>query len=146
MIDYDIVDFISDICSYLEIDVPLIDKLPESLPDSILAAAKPATNTIYIKDNAKHDLSLYFCLSHELRHIWQYKNSQMYFDNYLPSSMLETEKYNSQPAEIDANAFAIIVMADYFGVKPTLPFSEKLCLKIENRVTQIVNGEQFPIK
>lgn len=69
MIDYDIVDFISDICSYLEIDVPLIDKLPESLPDSILSAAKPETNTIYIKDNAKHDLSLYFCLSHELCHI-----------------------------------------------------------------------------
>ena len=45
-------------------------------------------------------------------------NKNFFFADYKELGELDIESYNLQIAEIDANAFAYIVMVDLFGVKP----------------------------
>ena len=64
-------------------------------------------------------LDLWFVISHEIRHLWQ-KNNKMYLSDYISANKLETKKYNEQEAEIDAHAWAIVVITNLFGMRPTL--------------------------
>lgn len=51
------------------------------------------------------------------------------------------EEYNLQLAEVDANAFAYIVMADFFGVRPLFQcLSDIVKSQIMERVNQIVTA------
>lgn len=46
-------------------------------------------------------------------------NKDRYIENYLPINMCRSkDEYNQQLAEVDANAFASIVMIDWFGLNP----------------------------
>ena len=46
-------------------------------------------------------------------------DKQFYLSTYKPVNLMSSiEEYNLQIAEIDANAFAYIVMVDFFGMKP----------------------------
>ena len=82
---------------------------------------------------------LWLILSHELRHIWQSKQVQ-YFDNYKTSAELSIEKYNEQKAEIEAWAWAIIVVDEKFGIHPTLEkqFGNEFMQKVYDRVFEII--------
>lgn len=52
----------------------------------------------------------YFGLAHEMRHKWQWDTDRdFYFSNYLELEQTSAEKYRNQRAEIDANAFAMIM-------------------------------------
>lgn len=53
---------------------------------------------------------------------------------------IDVESYNMQLAEIDANAFATIVMADCFGIRPLYQgMSDKVIQAIGKRVDEIIN-------
>ena len=76
-----------------------------------------------------------------MRHIWQIKyNEKFYLETYKTIDLCySVEEYNLQPAEIDANAFAYIVMVDFFGIKPLFNgLSENVKVKIMERVNEIV--------
>lgn len=78
-----------------------------------------------------------FSIAHELRHIWQIKyNEKFYLETYKTIDLCySVEEYNLQPAEIDANAFAYIVMVDFFGIKPLFNgLSDTVKSKIMERV------------
>lgn len=114
-------DFIKDICDVLNIDMPDVSfDISGFQTATTLAQCSPDGSTIYIKESDKPDLDQLFSIAHELRHIWQIRNNkQLYFTDYKPADMCGSlEAYNLQIAEIDANAFAYIVIVDCFGVKP----------------------------
>lgn len=66
--------------------------------------------------------NVWLVISHECRHAWQEhdKNFRKHFDNYKNSASLSVQDYNLQPAEIDAWAWAILLVGKNFGVRPTL--------------------------
>lgn len=116
-----IYDFINDICDILNISVPSVSFDTSNFPtDTMMAQVNPSGDTIYLKKYDKPNPDQFFSIAHELRHIWQIQNDeQLYFSTYKPIDLLSSvEEYNLQIAELDANAFAGLVMIDFFHLKP----------------------------
>lgn len=86
----------------------------------MLAEYSTAERTIRIKKNVPNMYDLYFSISHEMRHVWQHKYfADEYFTEYkTPGECSDKTEYNLQPAEIDANAYAFLVMYCTFGMVP----------------------------
>lgn len=56
------------------------------------------------------------CIAHELRHKYQIDNSLFDTSAYQTSAVLSNRDYNLQDVEIDANAYAYVIMYDNFGI------------------------------
>lgn len=134
-------DFINDICGFLEIDPPEISNdISRFQSGTTLAQCAPDGSAIYIKCGVNPNLDLYFAVTHELRHVWQIRSGdETFFNGYKTVDMCDTlEEYNLQLAEVDANAFAGVVMVDLFGVKPLFNgLSDAVRAKIYERMRDI---------
>lgn len=114
-------EFICDVCDILKIQIPSMSYDTSNFPtDTMKAQCSPDGSTIYLKKYAKPNPNQFFSIAHELRHIWQMQNDeQLYFSSYKPIDLCSSvEEYNLQLAELDANAFAGLVMVDFFHLKP----------------------------
>lgn len=138
-------EFIADVCDLLDIEVPKISYDTSHFPTkTTLAQCEPDANTIYLNKVDKPNPDYLFCIAHELRHIYQYKtDKQFYSVGYKPSDKCSSiEEYNLQIAEVDANAFASIVMTDFFSMKPQwYGLSEKVVKAIEKRIKFLLATE-----
>ncbi len=137
MIDYDLYIFM--ISSVLTIDAPEIELVDTFSSETQLAAYDPVNNRIGIKKSCELKLDLYFAIAHELRHTWQYKNNkEFYFKNYKKNTELSLNDYNLQLSEIDAIAFSLIIMDEFFQVQPDLSgLSIQVTTKIKKRIEYI---------
>lgn len=81
---------------------------------------------------------VWLMLSHECRHIWQIQTAAK-FGDYQTSAKLSLSEYNAQPEEVDAWAWAVIVLSEKFGVRPTLEknFGAAVWAQIQARARQI---------
>lgn len=109
-------EFIADICNILNISIPSVSyDTTHFSTDTMMAQCDSAGATIFIKKSNKPNPDLMFSIAHELRHIWQIRNHQdLYLSSYQTVENIGTEKYNLQLAEVDANAFASIIMVIFF--------------------------------
>lgn len=111
-------EIILEVCTFLNIKKPKIVIAPNKMiTDTMLALFQ--SNTIYLK-NKIVDLDTIFAVVHELRHVWQLKpeNKKRFFSNYKERTEIDLLQYNKQLAEIDANAFASIVMIELCNRMP----------------------------
>lgn len=133
---------VNNISGMLEIAPPKISFNTSLFPTpTTLAMVDCANNVLYIKSNTKSELDLIFATAHELRHLWQHLNNER-FDDYKHSDELSVEAYNLQPAEIDANAYAALMMMSQLGVKPQWHgLSDKVIKAINNRINEIADGK-----
>lgn len=136
-------EFITDVCELLEIKVPKIsyDSI-HFVTKTTLAQCEPVTNTIYLNKVDKPNPDYVFYIAHELRHIYQYQtDKEFYLSGYKPSNKCSSvEEYNLQIAEVDANAFASIVMTDFFSIKPQWNgLSNKVINEINKRINIIIH-------
>ena len=142
-----IYDFINDICDILNVSVPSVSFDTSNFPtDTMMAQCSSNGSTIYLKKYNKPNPDQLFSIAHELRHIWQSQNDeQLYFSKYKPINLCDSvEEYNLQIAELDANAFAGLVMMDFFHLKPLfegVPNSVKT--KIYERMEYLETTEFF---
>lgn len=140
-----IYDFINDICDILNISVPSVSFDTSKFPtDTMMAQVNPSGDTIYLKKYDKPNPDQFFSIAHELRHIWQIQNDkELYFSAYKPIDLLSSvEEYNLQVAEIDANAFAGLVMMDFFNLKPLFEgLSDSVKVKIFERMKYLETTE-----
>lgn len=121
------------VCEILKIKEPEVSVDP-FLPGTTLACYR--NGKIYIK-KISHDPDTYFSIAHELRHAWQMENGWS-FTNYKTSGQLSVEEYNSQPVEIDAHAFSVVILTDLFGLEPQFyDFPMELKAKIMMRAGEI---------
>ena len=104
-----------EICDYLKIDMPAVFFVKEMplgmerftgvvLPDSNI----PFVTDVLVKANCFDQLMMLKVCLHELRHVWQHKYYPELFDGYLSQNI--TDQYYFQPAELDAEAFALWVL------------------------------------
>lgn len=136
-----ITEFITDICDILNIPIPIVSYDTSNFPtNTMMAQCSPDGSTIYLKRYDKPNPDQLFSIAHELRHIWQIKNYQdLYFPDYQTVDMIGTEKYNLQPAEVDANAFASIVMVDFFHLQPQYKdLPDSVVSAIKKRMAEII--------
>lgn len=66
-------------------------------------------------------------------------DEELYFSTYKPrESCSSVEEYNLQPAEIDAHAFAGIIIEDFFGARPLFKnLSDTVRLKVFARMDRL---------
>lgn len=136
-------EFITDVCELLKIEVPKISYDTSHFPTkTTLAQCEPTANIIYLTKIDKLNPDYAFSIAHELRHIYQYQtDEEFYLSGYKPSNKcLSIEEYNLQIAEVDANAFASIIMVEYFSMKPQWNgLSDKTISAIDNRINIIIH-------
>ena len=135
--------FITDICELLDIPVPSISyDTSHFSTETTMAQCELTNNIIYLNKIDKPNPDYLFAIAHELRHIFQYQNNeQFYLSNYKTSDNCSSvEEYNLQIAEVDANAFASIVMIEYFHMKPKWNgLSDKVINAINSRISIIIH-------
>ena len=136
-------EFIADICQLLDIPVPSISYDTSHFPtETTMAQCELTSNTIYLNKLDKPNPDYLFAIAHELRHIFQYQNNeQFYLSNYKTSDNCSSvEEYNLQIAEVDANAFASIIMVEYFHMQPQWNgLSDKVIHAINDRINIIIH-------
>lgn len=140
-------EFIIDICDILNISVPSVSfDISNFSTDTMMAQCSQDGSTIFLKKYDKPNPDQLFAIAHELRHIWQLKSDeQFYFSAYKPIELCSSaEEYNLQPAELDANAFAGLVMMEFFHLKPLFEgVSDVVKSKIFERMEYINTTEFF---
>lgn len=139
----DIYTFIDIICNNLKIKKPRIQiKHDAFVSGTVFAAYDYKNKKIAIDDPKSYEnkADLLFAIAHELRHKYQIDNHMFDFENYKTSKDVTTEEYNLQKEEIDANAYACVVMMDLFGIKPLFNgLPTKVVQEIEKKIDEIVN-------
>ena len=93
---------------------------------------------ILIRNDIGVTPELFFAIAHELRHAYQLENDRSLHD-YRTSDQLDIDEYNAQPLEVDANAFAAVVMAEFFGISPqflNMPESIRQLIYVRKRQIQ----------
>lgn len=84
----------------------------------------------------------YFTLVHELRHKWQLENQfEQYFLNYKEIEEIDDDAYSMQKAEIDANAFAMIMMYQFYEDIPLFEDREEYKRKAIFERAQVLTDE-----
>lgn len=135
-------NYINNICDILNITTPIISfNVSKFQSDTMMAQCNLSGDTIYIRKTDKPNPDYLFAIAHELRHIWQIKtNKSKFFDHYKPRENCNSvEEYNLQLAEIDANAFAAIIMTDYFHLEPQWNgLTNEVIKSINNRIDYIL--------
>lgn len=136
-------NFICGICELLDIPVPSISYDDSHFPTkTTMAQCELTSNIIYLNKIDKPNPDYLFAIAHELRHIFQYQeDEQFYLSNYKTSDNCSSiEEYNLQIAEVDANAFAAIIMVEYFHLQPKWNgLSDKVINSINNRINIIIH-------
>lgn len=94
--------------------------------------------TVYLKNGLSQPDKV-FTLAHELRHYYQIVNGLV--DKAHTVGTVDTKTYNEQEAEIDANAFAKIIMVNFLGITPLFNgLDEWTKFRIDVRAKEIAKG------
>lgn len=136
-----LIRFINDICEILDIPVPEISyDTSHFQTETMIAQCHSSGNVIHIKKVDVPNADILFAIAHELRHIYQIRNDYEFFlADYKTRSDVDLETYNNQIAEIDANAFATIVMVDLFHLNPQFTGLSSVTIKlIKERIDEII--------
>ena len=132
--------YITDVCKILDIKPPIVSyDTSHFQSDTMLAQCSSAGTTIFIKNTNSFNPDCAFSIAHELRHIWQVRTDcEKFLFDYQTADKIDTETYNNQFAEIDANAFAAIIMTNFFSLTPQWNgLSDTVILKINSRIAEI---------
>ena len=132
------IKFAREVSAILKIAVPTIRFVPvkELRTSTQIAALTP--DGILIRNDIGVTPELFFAVAHELRHAYQLENDRSLRD-YRTSDQLDIDEYNAQPLEVDANAFAAVVMAEFFGISPQF-------LNMPERIRQLVCVRKWQIQ
>ena len=134
----DIYRFINFICKDLKIKKPKKVEFGRLQTNTMLASYNYKKDVITIKKEYQDKRDLYFAIAHELRHKYQIVRKIYDFNNYKLSDNIDLKTYNLQPQEIDANAYAALIMMSTFGVKPLLNGLDKdVKEKINKRIDEL---------
>lgn len=136
--------FIALLCNDLEIELPKISFDTSFFATKTSMAVVDAEKRILYLKRQLESLDMFFAIAHELRHLWQFEYRPYWFEGYKPADQCSTREYNMQRVEIDANAYALIIMEDEFEVSPRFNgLSADIVAEIEKRADEICL-EEYP--
>ncbi|MGN1340897.1 MAG: hypothetical protein ACI4WS_11440 [Oscillospiraceae bacterium] len=137
--------YVRTLCNMLQIPMPQIFYNDRELSDGEHAKLTPDGKRLYLRKLKTTSLDQLFAAAFQLRRAWQRKtDEQLYFGGYKPRAELPQREFVVQPSEVDANAFAAVMVSAFFGVEPVfdeLPGAARS--KIDRRCDEIRKNE-FP--
>lgn len=144
----ELIEFANEIADFLQIDTPKIT-YDENAVDTESGDYIPEKDEIILSGELDgHDI--YFTVAHELRHKWQFLNKyNIYFIDYKEIEEISLSEYRMQNAEIDANAFGMIMMIKYFqGTVCFNGYSKEEKIKIIERASELAKeySIEFPFE
>ena len=140
----EIYQFITLICKDLKINKPKIQIANVFLSKTQLASYDPNKKLIIIKKDFENYYDMFFAISHEIRHKYQIDKGLFNFENYKQVNEISNYDYNMQKEELDANAYAYIIMASAFGVEAKFNgLEENIINKIKERANEIIEQEDY---
>lgn len=140
--DLILIEMANECAKDLKIDCPKIvfgmEKKTKGNLAVLVLDSKKIPKEIQISDNYEIIYDALFAICHEMRHAYQAQYATDIFANYIEIGELDNEEYNLQEAELDANAYAAIVMKREFGVSPQFKgYSERVKKAIWDREVQL---------
>lgn len=140
--DVILIEMANECAKDLKIDCPKIvfgmEKKTKGNLAVLVLDSKKNPKEIQISDNYEIIYDALFAICHEMRHIYQSKYMKGIFKDYVEIGELDIEEYNLQEAELDANAYAAMVMKREFGVSPQFKgYSERVKKAIWDREVQV---------
>ena len=131
------IKFAREVCNILDISVPAIKFVPSDRMRTSTQIAALTPDAVLVRNDVTVSPELFFAISHELRHSYQIANGAD-LKEYQTSDKISNGQYNFQPLEVDANAFAALIMYDFFGVVPRFQkLPESVRDAISSRMEQI---------
>ena len=116
----DILTFVKLICEDLSIVPPIVKydnkKFNNNTQLATLVVEKNGRKILYLRKKYNDVVTMMVCIAHELRHKYQIDNSLFDTSAYQTSTVLSNRDYNLQDVEIDAYAYAYVIMYDNFGI------------------------------
>lgn len=132
-------EFVDYICEVLKVEPPsihIIDSFPSS--STMMARITENGKRMEIKKGVE-GLDLFFAIAHELRHSFQKKNGYI----FPKKEQLDIESYNLQAHEIDANAFALIIMECCFDRTPLFNGLSEEVVRLIRKRAEVLRGIYF---
>ena len=111
-------EYVEKTAMILDIDDPVIRVDSDGLLDRNAVGYIKERNIILLSENLIQPqnenkyIETYLIAAHGLRHVWQEKYGYLLDDPYDPSD--DMEKCENHPREVDANAFAYLIISTYF--------------------------------
>ena len=134
----EIYQFVKLICNDLKIKKPKVE-FGKLQTNTMLASYNYKKDIITIKKDYEDIRDLYFSIAHELRHKYQVDRKIFDFDDYKLSDNIDLKNYNLQPQEIDANAYAALIMMSLFSVKPLFKgLDDDVKKEINKRIDKLI--------
>lgn len=104
--------------------------------ENLLGFFTPKDRTIHIKKGLS-DKDYIFVLSHEIRHVYQQEKG-LIKETYKKRNETTLSDYNKQENEIDANAFAMVILFNVLGIVPSFENLDQTTItKIKARAKEI---------
>lgn len=103
---------------------------------NLLGFFVPCERTIHIKKDLS-DKDYIFVLSHEMRHVYQ-EEKDLIKQDYKKKNETTLSDYNTQENEIDANAFAMVILFNVLGIVPSFENLDQMAItRIKARAREI---------
>lgn len=88
---------------------------------------------------------LYYQIARELRRAWQRWKKPLLLQGYRSQDELSHEEFYLQKAEIDAHAYASMVLIDEFRIKPLFEgLPQKAVIFIRHRIEELADERENP--
>lgn len=143
-----------NICQYLKIEMPALwfykNRLHGIDLDNVCYSSEKSgyrvTDMFIRSDNISHPDTVLKMLLHELRHTWQHKYHNEWFEDYSfnRGEKDQDEKYCLQKAEVDADAFAYWTM-EQNGMRFSYDPGSEQHMLIKYRMAEILEEEIMPL-
>ncbi len=137
--------YIRTLCNMLQLPMPQVFYNDHELAVEIHAKLTTDGKRLFLRKLKTPSLDQLFAAASELRRAWQRKTDEpLYFGEYKSREELSLREFATQPSEVDANAFAAVIVSAFFGVEPVfddLPGAARS--KIDRRCEEIRKNE-FP--
>ncbi len=144
-----IYNLVLDICNLLKIPAPAVfmsKKMPkiEGISKTVGGMAIPGDDLVtdvIVQNTMDTEGRIVKALAHELRHVWQHKYHNSWFDDY--SAKKRGEEYALQKAEVDAEAFAYLYMEQYGNYYILSDLGETIYKALSKRMDEIRGQKLF---
>ncbi len=133
--------FMKSICIDLDIKMPVLEISSDFPTPTTLALYDSKFDKIKIRKSYEVPFDLFFSVAHELRHKYQIMYNTCDLSYYTSSNKISKREYNLQSAEIDANAYAYLIMKATFNVECFFNGLDKDIIEtIKDKAMQIANN------
>lgn len=137
--------YVRTLCNMLRITMPQVFFNERQLAEGEHAKLTPDGKRLFLRKLKTPSLDQLFATAFQLRKMWQRKtDEQLYFGEYKTLEEISLREFSTQPSEVDANAFAAVMVSAFFGVEPVFDELPGAARSGIDRRCEEIRRDEFP--